>query len=227
MHDPLAGSPWSAASTVQGFRQSPPNETLLRYAAQRLRGGAASRAIDIGCGAARNALPLAAQGWDVLGVDLSRPMIDAAQARAAAEPHAGRLTFALAAMDTLPAPDGAFDLIVAQGIWNLARTTTEFRRGIAEAARVAAPGAGLFIFTFSRRTLPPTVRPVAGEVFVFTEFSGQPQCFLTREQLVEELARVGFRPDAAVPMTEHNVAPDGARHVVRGPAILEATFRRV
>jgi hypothetical protein len=45
--------------------------------------------------------------------------------------------------------------VVAHGIWNLARTTTEFRRAIAEAARVARPGACLFVFTFSRTTLAP------------------------------------------------------------------------
>ena len=46
--------------------------------------------------------------------------------------------------------------------------------------RAAAPGARLFVFTVSRHTLPPEEQPVAGETFVFTRFSGEPQVFLTR-----------------------------------------------
>lgn len=225
MHDPLAGSSWSAPGTVQGFVQSPPNQTLLQIAARERARAPYGRALDIGCGAARNAVPLASQGWDVLGVDLSRPMLEAAKARAAAESHQGRLWFALAAMDALPAPTRRFELIVAQGIWNLARSSAEFRRGVCEAARVAAPGAALFVFTFSRRTLPVTAEAVAGEPFVFTQFSGQPQCFLTREQLIVELAQVGFVPDPAVPLTEHNVPPHGIDQVARVPVIHEAVFR--
>lgn len=226
MPDPLAGSPWSAPSTVQGFTQSPPNEVLLAFASaerQRCRGGLV---LDIGCGAARNAIPLTRQGWRVIGTDLSQPMLVAAQARAAAEPVPRRLRVVLAPMDALPVRDRSADLLVAQGIWNLARSGAEFRLAVAEAARVAAPGAGLFVFTFSRHTLPPEAGPVAGETFVFTQFSGQPQCFLTREQLLEELARVGFVPDPAVPLTEHNLPPAGVIHAVRAPVIYEAAFRR-
>jgi len=73
--DPLAGSPWSAPATVGGFAASPPNPQLLAFAA-RQAGGAGDLAVDIECGAARNAVPLAAAGWRVLSVDLSRPMLD-------------------------------------------------------------------------------------------------------------------------------------------------------
>jgi hypothetical protein len=67
----------------------------------------------------------------------------------------------------------------------------EVRRPIAEAARVARPGAGLFVFTFSRATLAADDRPVPGEPFVFTQFAGEPQCFLTEAELVDELLRGG------------------------------------
>lgn len=226
MPDTLAGSPWSAPSTVQGFTQSPPNEVLLAFAAAERKRCPRGRVLDIGCGAARNAIPLTRQGWRVLGTDLSQPMLAAATARVAAEAEPRLLHVVLAPMDALPVRDGSIDLLVAQGIWNLARSTAEFRRAVAEARRVAAPGAGLFVFTFSRNTLPPDACPVAGEPFVFTEFSGQPQCFLMREQLLEELARVGFVPDAAVPLTEHNLPPAAAIHAVRAPVIYEAAFRR-
>ena len=66
--------------------------------------------------------------------------------------------------------------------------------------------------------------PLPGETFVFTEFSGRPQVFLTAEQLVAELEACGFVPDAAVPLTEHNVRPGSSRTAGR-PVIYEAGFR--
>ena len=66
--DPLAGSPWSAPSTVSGFVQSPPNDALLQAAADEWR--APAHLLDIGCGAGRNAVPLARAGWTVYGTDL-------------------------------------------------------------------------------------------------------------------------------------------------------------
>ena len=128
-------------------------------------------------------------------------------------------------MDAVPVPDGSVDLVIAHGVWNLSRSAAEFRRAVCEAARVAAPGAGLFVFTFARSTFPPATEPVAGEPFVFTQFSGQPQCFLTDGQLVAELAVAGFAPDPEVPMTEYNRPRLGALQSGTPPAIYEAAFR--
>ena len=223
MSDPLAGSTWSAPSTVEGFSRSQPNDTLMQFAARERARVPGGRAIDIGCGAGRNAVPLALQGWQVLGTDLSRPMLAAARLRA--ENDRVRLGLALAPMDALPAKDGTFDLLVAHGIWNLARSASEFRRAVQEAGRVAAPHAALFVFTFSRATVPPDVPSVPGEPFVFTQFSGQPQCMLTRDQLTDELAAAGFVPDDAVAFSEHNLPTANVVHALRPPTILEAAFR--
>ena len=225
MHDPLAGSSWSTPSVVAGFVQAESNATLLRFAAAERRRAPDGLVLDIGCGAGRNAVPLTRQGWRVLGTDLSWPMLSAARDRMRLD--AARLSLALAPMDALPVRAGACDLVIAHGIWNLSRSMAELRRAIGEAGRIAAPGAGLFVFTFSRSTLPPDACCVPGEPFIYTRFSGQPQCFLTREQLTDELALAGFVPDGAVAFAEHNLPPANAVHAVRAPVILEAGFRRV
>lgn len=211
---------------VAGFAQSSPNPVLVRFAESELARVGTGVAVDLGCGAGRNAVPLAHMGWKVLGVDLSWPMLEAAARRAEADQISDRLKLALSPMDALPARDRAFDLVIAHGIWNLAPSAALFRRAVREAARVAGPGAALFVFTFSRNTFPVEVKPVPGEPFVFTQFSGEPQCFLTERQLLDELAAAGFAPDPGVPLTEYNRPRPGA---VRGsaPVIYEAAFRRV
>jgi hypothetical protein len=81
------------------------------------------------------------------------------------------------------------------------------------------------VFTFSRTTLADDVTPVEGEEFVFTEFSGTPQCFLTAQQLINELANAGFVQDSAVPLTECNRPAERARRIGGSPVIWEGTFR--
>jgi SAM-dependent methyltransferase len=137
-----------------------------------------------------------------------------------------RLHLVQATMDRLPFADGVFDLLIAHGIWNLASSAHEFRRALGEAARVTRPGALLFVFTFSRATLPDAVRPVPGETFVFTQFSGRPQIFLTDRQLLAELGDIGFAPDVALPLRELNRPPAGSL-TATGPVIFEGAFRRV
>jgi SAM-dependent methyltransferase len=219
-------NPWQRPDTVRGFVESPPNATLMRFAAEeRARYPRTPRLLDLGCGAGRNAVPLAQQGWEVIGVDTSAPMLAAASARVSTLQGDGRVRLAYATMSALPFSSEAFDFVIAHGIWNLATTDEEFRRALHEGARVARPGAALFVFTFSRNTLPPSSATVADESLIFDGFSGSPQCFLTAEQLVSELAAVGFHPDPGVPLTEHNrrVMP---RLTSSAPVIYEGTFRK-
>ena len=216
---------WSAPETVAGFVQSPPNATLLAFAAEELARTGGGVLLDIGCGAGRNAVPLARQGWRVIGTDTSTPMLEPADDRLRHEDAHLEVQFARAAMDALPVADAAADVVVAHGIWNLARSGDEFRRAVRDAARAAKPGAGLFLFTFSRHTLPPAATPVDGETFVFTQFAGEPQCFLTAEEIVEELRAAGFESDPAVPLHELN-RPTGQLRTTSGPVIYEGTFRR-
>ena len=218
---------WEDAGVVQGFSTAAANEILLAFVRAELARWPRLRILDVGCGAARNAAPMAAHGATVVGTDMAWPMLEAAGRRVVSESVAERVAFVRAPMDRLPLGDASIDLVVAHGIWNLARSAAEFRRAIAEAARVARPGAGLFVFTFSRATLAPDDQPVPGEPFVFTQFAGEPQCFLTEEQLTEELLRAGFEKDPPGPLTEYN-RPVAGRTLTRGgPVIYEGTFRAV
>ncbi|MCC6580804.1 MAG: methyltransferase domain-containing protein [Phycisphaeraceae bacterium] len=214
-------SPWSSPEVVARFSSTPPNAVLMRFAARQLQQGVGHRLLDIGCGAGCNAVPLARLGWDVLGIDLSGPMLEAADRRAQEQGLTDRLRVQRAPMDRLPIADDSFDFIVAHGIWNLARSSHEFLAAVREAARVARSGAPLFVYTFSLSTFPPDTKPIEGEPSIFTQFSGRPQCFLTEAQLIEELHHAGFDQEPETSITEYPQLATGKR-----PAILEGIFRR-
>lgn len=206
---------WEDARTVAGFVSGTPNAVLMAYAQRFLGRRTPPRCLDIGCGAARNAVALAELGFRVSGTDLSAPMVRAARDRARGTSPPVSLDLAVTPMAPLPFADAAFDLIVAHGIWNLARSGAELRAAVAEAARVATPGAGLFLFTFSRRTLPPGARPDEGESFVFSSWNGEPLCFLTGEEIVSELARAGFVRDEPARHLRGDVRPSIACQFTR------------
>jgi hypothetical protein len=76
-------------------------------------------------------------------------------------------------------------------------------------------------------TLSWLTEVVLGESFVFTQFSGEPQCFLTEPQLLAELRAGGFVPDCDVPLRELNRPCSGMLTTARTPVIYEAVFRRL
>lgn len=189
---------WNSDRVVRTFRTARPSESLMRFAesyASRKDGPCRELEIlDIGCGAGRNALPLAAAGHRVTGIDSAREMVRAARDAARLSRDGGqRCRFVEGSMDTLPFEDKTFDFLVAHGIWNLASSETLFRKAVSEAARVAREGAPLFLTTFSRNTIHPAASALAGTSFVFDDFNGKPQCFLTVAQIDEELGICGFR----------------------------------
>jgi SAM-dependent methyltransferase len=221
---------WTNPRAVAGFTSGGPNEVLVAWASRHAAAsetGRRSWCLDIGSGAARNAVALAALGYRVVAADLSSPMLEGARTRLADSPVADNVHLVLAPMAPLPLADASVDLVVAHGIWNLAGSGAEFRLALAEAARVARPGAGLFVFTFSRRTLAADATPDPGESFVFSSWNGEPQCFHTEEALIAELAAVGFTRDTRGPLTEYNAPRQGdVRLSGMPPVIYEGTFVR-
>ncbi|HEV7652775.1 MAG TPA: methyltransferase domain-containing protein [Actinophytocola sp.] len=82
-----------------------PNGVLLVEAA----GLAPGQALDLGCGEGADALWLAARGWLVTAIDISR----VALARAAAAGGDAKVAWTHADVTTLPPPAAAFDLVSA------------------------------------------------------------------------------------------------------------------
>jgi SAM-dependent methyltransferase len=72
-------------------------------------GMAPGHALDLGCGEGRNAIWLASQGWDVIGVDFSRVGLDKAH-RLAAQRHLA-VEWVLADVTTHRPARAAFDLV--------------------------------------------------------------------------------------------------------------------
>lgn len=98
-----------------------------------------SRVLDLGCGAAMDSL-IAAQRTGpkgfVVGLDFSAPMLERAR-QAAAAAGAANVGVCLANAGTMPFRDGAFDVALVNGIFNL-NPARELIFG--ELARVIRPG---------------------------------------------------------------------------------------
>jgi hypothetical protein len=61
---------------------------------------------------------------------------------------------------------------------------------------------------------------------VFTQFAGEPQCFLTETQLREELLQAGFDQDPPGLLAKRNRPLPGRALTPSGPVIYKGTFRR-
>jgi SAM-dependent methyltransferase len=96
-----------------------------------------NRVLDFGCGAGRLSQALAEHADQVVGVDVSPPMLDTARALDRTD---GRCVFVLSEDPDLRAfPDGSFDLVVTERVLqHLPRPVLE--RYLAEFVRVLRPG---------------------------------------------------------------------------------------
>jgi 2-polyprenyl-3-methyl-5-hydroxy-6-metoxy-1,4-benzoquinol methylase len=134
-----------------------------------VRGLAVGTALDVGCGDGVNLVWLAAQGWDVTGVDASSVGLERAAARAESAGVADRVRLEQADLATWT-PAAAFDLVLEVLVHapdDLARSSVRAR-----AAGGVAPGGTLLVVT--HRTVAPWVAshhhvhggelPTAGEI---------------------------------------------------------------
>ena len=190
------------------------------------------KVVDLGGGAGRITVPLAAAGLEAVGLDLEYNMLQAAGIRAG--DFDTRLGLVNGDVTRLPFPDNYFDGAITTSVLHL---VPNWRDALAEAARVIKPGAKLIIgrnildgesvagvFRSQLRriagTVDPTIRP--------TEAAG-PALF---EYLTGDMAGKPDRPVSAATWTEE-VSPNELLERVRQRthneawALSEATHREV
>jgi SAM-dependent methyltransferase len=107
------------------------------------------RALDLGCGAGRNTLYLARQGWDVTGIDMLGPAVEKARAKAVGDATTARfLQGDVTELAQASLGDG-YTLIVDSGCYyGLSPSQRDaFAAGV---TGIAAPGALLLMAGFTR-----------------------------------------------------------------------------
>jgi len=113
--------------------------------------------LEIGVGTGRIALPLAATGLDVVGIDLAEPMLRKLLAKGTDVP------VARADCTTLPFPDDAFGAVIASHVFHL---VPEWRDASLEVLRVLRPD-GVFLWARGGHGAPGEAAAV-----VFAEAAG-------------------------------------------------------
>ncbi len=112
-----------------------------------------ARFLEVGVGTGRIAMPIARQGYDYTGVDISALMLDRLRAKAAELQQSAsgaaplRLQLVTADMTAPSFPAGAFDVVVAVHVFHLMRA---WKQAIDEALRVLRPG-GVFLHCWDER----------------------------------------------------------------------------
>lgn len=109
--------------------------------------------VDVGCGIGGSSRYLARKyGAKCQGITLSPVQAERAQALAAAQGLAGKVSFQVADALKQPFPDGQFDLV-----WSMesGEHMPEKSKFVGELARVAAPGGTIIIVTWCHRDLSP------------------------------------------------------------------------
>ena len=224
--DPLAGSQWSAPGTVAGFAQSAPNAVLMTFAEEERRRAGRGWVLDLGCGAGRNAVPLARLGWTVVGTDLSWPMLCAAATRTQEDRTRRPPLLGPRADGEIPARDRSFDLVIAHGIWNLARSAAQFRRALDE--RPVSPSRGRACLcspfrgtrSLRRRSRWPA-NPLCSRSSPASRSASSPRASSSPSWVV----RLRAGPRCSLPRVQPAAAGDVAPR--DAPVIYEAAFRYI
>lgn len=191
---------WERPDVVAQFAARDADRRLMELVAD-YRDPGATRVLDLGCAAGRNAVPLAERGFDVHALDSSAAMVEETRRRLApilGEDEArGRVS--VGRMDDLSSfGDASFDLVVALGILHNAASWPEWQRSMAEAVRVLRPGGRMLVAHFSPETDPAGtgMRPVAGQPHLFDGLHGARVTLLGEAELDAEAAHFGLVPDA-------------------------------
>ena len=169
-----------------------PNAVLVQEVADLAPG----TALDVGSGEGGDVIWLAARGWRVTAIDVSRVALDRVTARAGAEGVADRVTTRVVDLFADPLP-GGFDLVTAHFMQLPGADRPRLYRAIAGAV---APGGTLLIVGHDPEGMPPEA-----------EHHHPPDMFATAEELIVELgdALTGWTIEVAERRGRDAVQPDG------------------
>lgn len=147
---------WDSAYRGDGDFSGPPpwniGEPQPELAALIAQGKVTGKVLDAGCGHAELSLALAAQGFEVVGIDLSPTAVEAAR-RTAAERGLTSATFVADDITAFSGFDGAFDTIIDSTLFH--SLPVELRDAYQQSiARAAAPGARYHILVFAKGAFP-------------------------------------------------------------------------
>lgn len=149
-----------------------------------------SPVLDAGCGIGETATELAAQGYEVVGIDASAAAI--AQARQAAEQRDVSVELVVDDITTFAGYDGRFATVIDSTLFH--SLAVEQRDGYLRAiARAACPGATLHMLVFDRRA---PLRPGSGPHAV-------------DENELREAVSPHWTIDAITPSSIHAWTPEG------------------
>jgi SAM-dependent methyltransferase len=148
---------WDSAYREQaGFERPPPwniGEPQPELAALIAAGRFRSDVLDAGCGYAELSLALAADGYTVVGVDLT-PTAVAAATRAAQERGLSTASFVQADITQLTGYDDVFNTVVDSTLFH-SLSVADRDAYLRSVHRAAAPGAQYYVLVFAEGAFPP------------------------------------------------------------------------
>jgi SAM-dependent methyltransferase len=147
---------WDSAYREQTHFEGPPpwniGEPQPELAALIAAGEFRSDVLDAGCGFAELSLALAADGYTVVGIDLTPTAITAAT-KAAADRGLTTASFEQADITSFTGYDGRFSTVVDSTLFH--SLPVEGRDGyLSSVHRAAAPGASYFVLVFAKGAFP-------------------------------------------------------------------------
>jgi SAM-dependent methyltransferase len=148
---------WDSAYREEGDFEGPPpwniGEPQPELAALINAGMFRSDVLDAGCGFAELSLALAADGYTVVGIDLT-PTAIAAAAKAAQDRGLSNATFVQDDITSFTGFDGVFNTVVDSTLFH--SLPVEGRDGYLQSvSRAAAPAASYFVLVFAKGAFPP------------------------------------------------------------------------
>jgi len=156
---------WDDAYREQVFEGPPPwniGEPQPELAALHRAGKFRSDVLDAGCGYAELSLALAADGYTVVGIDLT-PTAVAAATKAAQERGLTNATFVQDDITSFAGFDGRFNTVIDSTLFH--SLPIEGRDGYLRSVhRAAAPGATFYILVFAKGAFPAEMEPKPNEV---------------------------------------------------------------